>query len=132
MAQSGWLNNDCFFLHLHRFFWHPHTQHENTFLAFLCHPNKIASGLCNPYMHLKETSVLCNLEVNYEFKKTSGLHNPEYYWGVFLEIWKYMEVGEEYMEVQEETALNNWRWRWTVTFQIFNILFLSILWFLMN
>ena len=38
-------------------------------------------------------------------KKTYGLRNPEYYRGVFLEIWKCMEVGEEYMEVREETAM---------------------------
>jgi len=29
------------------------------------------------------------------------LHNPEYYIGAFLEIWKLMEVREEGMEVQE-------------------------------
>jgi len=35
---------------------------------------------------------------------TSGLCNPEYYRGVFLEIQKSMEVREEGMEVQEEAA----------------------------
>jgi len=35
---------------------------------------------------------------------TSGLRNPEYYKGAFLEIWKLMEVREEGMEVQEETV----------------------------
>jgi len=35
---------------------------------------------------------------------TSGLCNPEYYRGTFLELRKYMEVREEGMEVQEEAA----------------------------
>jgi len=35
---------------------------------------------------------------------TSGLCNPEYYKGAFLEIQKSMEVREEGMEVQEEAA----------------------------
>jgi len=35
---------------------------------------------------------------------TSGLCNPEYYRGVVLEIWKFMEVREEGMEMQEEAA----------------------------
>jgi len=33
---------------------------------------------------------------------TSELHNPEYYIETFLKIRKFMEVGEEHMEVQEE------------------------------
>jgi len=37
---------------------------------------------------------------------TSGLCNPEYYRGAFLEIRKSMEVREEGMEVQEEAATN--------------------------
>jgi len=36
---------------------------------------------------------------------TSGLCNPEYYRGAFLELRKYMEVREEGMEVQEEAAV---------------------------
>jgi len=36
---------------------------------------------------------------------TSGLCNPEYYKGAFLEIRKLMEVREQVMEVQEETVL---------------------------
>ena len=40
---------------------------------------------------------------------TSGLCNPEYYRGTFLEIWKSMEVREEAMEVQEEAAM----WKYT-------------------
>jgi len=36
---------------------------------------------------------------------TSGLCNPEYYRGAFLEIRKSMEVREEGMEVEEEAAL---------------------------
>jgi len=35
---------------------------------------------------------------------TSGLCNPEYYRGTFLEIRKSMKVREEGMEVQEEAA----------------------------
>jgi len=35
---------------------------------------------------------------------TSELCNPEYYRGAFLEIWKFMEVREKGMEVQEEAA----------------------------
>jgi len=35
---------------------------------------------------------------------TSGLCNPKYYRGAFLEIQKSMEVREEGMEVQEEAA----------------------------
>jgi len=38
---------------------------------------------------------------------TSGLCNPKYYRGAFLEIRKSMEVREEGMEVQEEAA-NLW------------------------
>jgi len=30
------------------------TQHENTFLSFLCHPHKVVYGLCNPETHLKK------------------------------------------------------------------------------
>ena len=52
---------DCFFLHLHIFFCHLHTQYENTFLSFLSH-HIVVFGLCNLKTHLK---------------KTSGLHNPE-------------------------------------------------------
>jgi len=37
---------------------------------------------------------------------TSGLCNPEYYRGAFLELRKYMEVREEGMEVQEEAAVS--------------------------
>jgi len=37
---------------------------------------------------------------------TSGLCNPKYYRGAFLEIRKFMEVKEESMEVQEETVYN--------------------------
>jgi len=33
---------------------------------------------------------------------TFGLHNPEYYRGIFLEIRKFMKVREEGMEVQKE------------------------------
>jgi len=33
---------------------------------------------------------------------SSGLSNPEYYRGAFLEIRKFMEVREEGMKVQEE------------------------------
>jgi len=36
---------------------------------------------------------------------TSGLCNPEYYRGAFMEIRKFMEVREEGMEVQEEAAV---------------------------
>jgi len=36
---------------------------------------------------------------------TSGLCNPEYYRGAFLEIRESMEVREEGMEVQEEAAI---------------------------
>ena len=36
---------------------------------------------------------------------TSGLRNPKYYKGAFLEIWKLMKVKEEGMEVQEETVI---------------------------
>jgi len=35
---------------------------------------------------------------------TSGLSNPKYYKGVFLEIKKFMEVRKEGMEVQEKTV----------------------------
>jgi len=35
---------------------------------------------------------------------TSKLRNLEYYREVFLEIWKFMEVRVEGMEVQEETV----------------------------
>jgi len=61
--QKGY---DCFFLYLHIFFWHLHTQHENTFLSFLCHPHRIASGLCNPDMHLKKD--FQNPEVKKDFR----------------------------------------------------------------
>jgi len=37
-------------------------------------------------------------------KKTFRLRNPKYYRRVFLEIKKFMEVGEKYMEVEEETV----------------------------
>jgi len=37
----------------------------------------------------------------------SGLCNPEYYRGAFLEIRKSMEVREEGMEMQEEAALSH-------------------------
>jgi len=37
---------------------------------------------------------------------TFGLCNPEYYRGAILEIRKSMEVREEGMEVQEESAVN--------------------------
>jgi len=36
----------------------------------------------------------------------SELRNPEYYRWAFLEIKKFMEVGEEGKEVHEETVLN--------------------------
>lgn len=35
---------------------------------------------------------------------TSGLRNLEYYRGAFFEIWKFMDIREEGMEVQEETV----------------------------
>ena len=46
-------------------------------------------------------------------KKTFELRNPKYYKGVLLKIWKFMEVREKYMEVQEETAESK-GWGWTV------------------
>jgi len=36
---------------------------------------------------------------------TSRLRNSEYYRRIFLEIWKFIEVREEGMEVQEETVM---------------------------
>ena len=68
-------------MHLHIFLCHLHTQHENTFLSFLCHPHRITSGLCNPEMHLKKirklkkTSELCNPERNHASQKR--LPDPE-------------------------------------------------------
>jgi len=38
---------------------------------------------------------------------TSELHNLQYYIKIFLEIQKFMKVGEEHTEVQEEIISSN-------------------------